>query len=187
MKFRYVPLGFFLLMGCTTLTPEQCLTANWVQIGEQDGLRGYIERTEQHRQACAKVNIQPNVMQYKEGYQTGLKVYCQPQVILEHALQGRGRYDICPAPLQSGLYPYHDAGRRFYEAQQQRDQFIAELEKYQGYLLDEKLSLEKRHEYINKVKALKVKKYTVDKKYDEAERVIERLEQRLRDNTHLYQ
>src|SRR5690606_13231192 len=49
------------LSGCASMTPEECLHADWYEKGMQDGLRGQPRAyVEDHREACGKVGVVPN-------------------------------------------------------------------------------------------------------------------------------
>ena len=115
-------LGFcgVLLSGCQSLTPTECKIANWGQIGEQDGSRGSYDQIARHVEGCAiqKISVSPDsVRQYRQGYQRGLSSYCQPEIVLDLALNGSGNLSVCPVREQAMLRPYAQAGKRYYDAQ----------------------------------------------------------------------
>jgi hypothetical protein len=67
------------LQGCASLTPEQCMRADWRQIGLADGVGGYgATRANDHAEACAKHGVQPDLNAYLSGRAEGLLSYCQP-------------------------------------------------------------------------------------------------------------
>jgi len=61
-------LGF--TTGCSTLSQEECLVADWQLIGREDGAVGrdasYIGN---HRKACADYGIVPDLQEYQHGYE----------------------------------------------------------------------------------------------------------------------
>jgi hypothetical protein len=68
------------LTGCATLTPEQCRYADWRQIGFADGAGGYnAGRINDHAKACAEVGVRPNLDDYVDGREQGLRNYCQAE------------------------------------------------------------------------------------------------------------
>jgi len=91
-----------LLCGCATLNRSECQNADWRMIGLEDGSRGrdmsYIGN---HRKACAKYNISPDLDQYQAGHDQGIKQYCT--YIKGFQLgKGGGKYQgVCPAELEN--------------------------------------------------------------------------------------
>jgi hypothetical protein len=55
------------LTGCETLTPAECATANWQQLGQMDGSRGEPDRAAQFFESCSKVNIAVDAASYRRG------------------------------------------------------------------------------------------------------------------------
>lgn len=172
MKNKSILCTIFLLSGCATLSTEQCKIADWPEIGERDGRNGYANRIEKHQKACAKINVIPDRKLYTQGYKKGLNAYCQPDVIFERALQGNGSYTVCPSELHSTLRPYRDVANNYYHAKTEKEKVNKELDRYQDYLLDEKLSTEKRNEYIQKIKRMKQDKIRVDNDFNYADREL---------------
>lgn len=73
-------LSVVLLAGCATLSPEQCRQADWRQIGFSDGAGGYsAARINDHAKACAEVGVRPNLDDYVDGRERGLRNYCQAE------------------------------------------------------------------------------------------------------------
>lgn len=166
------------LAGCATLSPAECQTANWKQIGLNDGQNGLTNRISQHHKACAKANIVPNQALYAAGYQQGQTYYCQPQIIFERAINGGGSYRVCPVEQQAQLRPYYDVPYSYYQARKKRKDLVDELDKYQDYLLDKNLNSQKRDQYIEKIRKLKSEKYDVESDFDDAERRLRNFERK---------
>ena len=90
------------LMGCATLTKEECLSGNWKGIGFTDGAQGYpIDRLGEHRKACADFGVTPNLATYQSGYQEGLKSYCVPATGFELGKQAKAYNGVCPDELKT--------------------------------------------------------------------------------------
>ena len=170
----------FLLAGCAAMSVEECQVANWAQVGEQDGQLGNSNRLASYYKSCEKVGIQPNQQLYNQAYQQGLKRYCQPAVIFDKSLTGSGNYSVCPIEQHAVLRPYYDVGSAYYAAKREKKQLEDDLERYQGYLLDKKLSQEKRNNYIDKIRALKDDYRTVERDYAVAKRDLERFKRERR-------
>lgn len=85
-----------LLSGCATLGQDECLTADWYQIGLRDGYDGQPRaRLAQHREACVEYGILPNDRAYYSGRDQGLQQYCTPQRGFEVGSAGRSYQQVC--------------------------------------------------------------------------------------------
>ena len=78
---RTTVLAIYLLMmlisGCATMSPEECLQANWEEIGFNDAAEGYSStRSADHREACAEAGVALDFEAYRSGYELGLPVFC---------------------------------------------------------------------------------------------------------------
>lgn len=169
-------LGSVYLGGCATLSPEECQTARWDQIGEQDGALGKESQLAQHYKACSKINIVPNQSLYELGYKQGLKSYCQPAAIYDRALVGKGSYTVCPTEQHAKLRPFYNTAHQFYEAGKSRESFYKELDRYQDYLLDRNLKKETRDIYMKKVRELKRDQDKIERGYEYEDRQRRRFE-----------
>lgn len=84
-----VLLVAMLLAGCESLSPAECATANWRELGLQDGGRGEPDRAAGYFESCAKANIAVDVNTYRAGRAEGLQSYCRPANALSEGLAGR--------------------------------------------------------------------------------------------------
>ena len=105
------------LVGCATMSKDECLTADWYQVGYEDGALGYADtRISQHRQACAEYGITTDLRAYQDGHEEGIIRFCTPR---NGFVQGRNGYNytgICPPSLEHGFLDGYDAGREIYSA-----------------------------------------------------------------------
>lgn len=100
------------LAGCATMNKDECLAANWRQIGYSDGAKGLSnKRIEQHAKACAEYGVQVNLDDYLAGRSQGLLTYCQPE---NGFIVGRsGEKQIatdCPEHLRSAFLEQYNHG-----------------------------------------------------------------------------
>lgn len=66
--------------GCASLSKDECLNANWEDIGVRDGAYGRPEEyLIQHSTACARVNVVPDRGAWLHGHARGLERFCVPQ------------------------------------------------------------------------------------------------------------
>jgi hypothetical protein len=94
-----------LLSSCASLSPEQCKTADWRQIGFSDGASGTLAgRINDHAKACAEHGIRPHLDDYLRGREQGLLSYCRPD---NGFAVGRGGNEAnagdCPEHLKYGF------------------------------------------------------------------------------------
>ena len=108
-------IGALVLSGCATLNKNECLTADWYQIGYEDGARGFPDtRISSHREACAKHGISPDFRAYQDGHEEGVIRFCTPRNGFEQAQRGYNYSGICPPSLEGGFLDGYDAGRQIY-------------------------------------------------------------------------
>jgi hypothetical protein len=104
-----------LLSGCATMSESECLTVDWQTIGFEDGVAGYSgDRIGQHRKACAKHGVSPDLVGYQRGREAGLKEYCQPANGFRVGSQGGSYTGICPAELDVAFTTAYESGRQLY-------------------------------------------------------------------------
>lgn len=110
-----VILSAVVLAGCATLSKDECLTADWYQIGYEDGARGYPDtRISSHREACAKHGISPNFRDYQDGHGEGVINFCTPRNGFAQGKNGYQYSGICPPSLEGGFLDGYEAGREIY-------------------------------------------------------------------------
>ena len=98
-------------LGCATLSEKECLQGDWKSIGYQDGTRGHLlNRFEQHREACADLNISPDFEAYKIGHQEGLTVYCEAGKGFELGEQVKDYNGVCPNHLEAAFLEQYMRG-----------------------------------------------------------------------------
>ncbi|RYG66234.1 DUF2799 domain-containing protein [bacterium] len=89
-----------LLASCATMNRDECLTVDWQTVGYEDGVAGRpADRIAQHRKACAKHGVTPDLRAYQAGRDEGLREYCQPQNGYRLGERGGDYGGFCPADL----------------------------------------------------------------------------------------
>jgi hypothetical protein len=107
--------GMVLLNGCATMNESECLTVDWQTVGFEDGVAGYSgDRIGQHRKACAKHGVSPDLVGYQRGREAGLKEYCQPANGFRVGSHGGSYAGICPAELDGAFTSAYESGRQLY-------------------------------------------------------------------------
>lgn len=115
--------------GCATMDESECLTSDWRTIGYEDGVAGYSgERIGQHRKACAKHGVAPDLTAYQDGRNAGLREYCQPANGFRVGARGAGYSGICPAELDGAFVSAYESGRHLYTLQTRASNASSQLE-----------------------------------------------------------
>ena len=99
--------------GCASLSKDECLSANWEDIGIRDGANGQPEEyLIQHSTACAKVHVAPDRGAWLHGRERGLERFCVPQRMYNIG-EGGGGFDvgICRNFDQERLSDAYEKGR----------------------------------------------------------------------------
>ena len=110
--------GLLGLSGCASMSADECLTSNWQMIGFEDGSRGYgAERLGQHRKACAKHGVTPDLQAYRAGRAEGLQDFCQPSRGYNLGTRGAHYNGVCPSEMEGEFLDAYRAGYRLYELQ----------------------------------------------------------------------
>jgi len=101
------------LSGCASLSKDECLSANWEDIGVRDGANGQPEEyLIQHSTACAKVHVVPDRGAWLHGREKGLERFCVPRRMYNIGEYGGG-FDvgICRNFDQERLEDAYEKGR----------------------------------------------------------------------------
>ena len=72
-------IALLVLSGCASMSADECVMSDWHTVGFEDGSKGYtMDRLGQHRKACAKHGVAPDLRAYQSGRDEGLYQFCQP-------------------------------------------------------------------------------------------------------------
>jgi Protein of unknown function (DUF2799) len=99
MKFIIV-ISCLIISGCASLSPEECKQADWYLIGMTDAQKGFSKlRIDDHRKACAKVQVTPDLFTYQRGHEKGQKTYCTTQNGFTQGAAGTNYQGACEGYL----------------------------------------------------------------------------------------
>lgn len=132
-KIIVVPLLSWglLISGCASLSKQECLTADWKLIGFEDGSQGKPESTiGDHRKACAKVSVTPNLAQYQQGHREGARKFCVKSTAYPLGVNGGAYYGVCPADLEPGFLRAYQAGQELYAITRQLNNVQSHISSY---------------------------------------------------------
>ena len=133
-----------LLAGCEALSPAECATVNWRQLGTQDGNRGRSDRAADYYESCQKAGIGVDVASYRSGRDEGLRNYCQYGNAIREGLAGRGYGGVCPAPFDPTFRALHDAASQVLNSQREIQRLQNEQDQWQYELQDSKTPEDRR-------------------------------------------
>ncbi len=152
-------LSLILLSGCATLGADDCRTADWEQLGEDDADRGrqagYFEN---HVEACAAHGITPDRDAYFSGYEAGLDDYCSVRGGITAGRNGQTYQDVCIEETETDFLKGYSRGRRIYQAEADIREYSALIRQYQYEIqFNPNLSQELRRRYVTDVIRLEQK------------------------------
>jgi hypothetical protein len=102
-----------LLSGCATLSKNECLEANWFEVGYRDGNMGKPRAVfQEHVDSCAKHRVKPNRDAYYKGRHEGLKLYCTKQNGYKLGKLGAKYQYACPPELEPKFLDGYVKGKR---------------------------------------------------------------------------
>ena len=123
------------LCGCATMSKEECKQADWYLKGVEDANQGFpLDRVVEHGKACARINIVPNMQEYREGHAKGARLYCVPEKAYSEGRNGAAYNGICPAELESTFLRAYGDGQELYRIQRNIERMIAEINASQTHI-----------------------------------------------------
>lgn len=169
------------LVGCATVSKEDCLLTDWYDIGRVDGMQGKPRTGFMNRaKACLEHGVNADRQAYYRGHDDGLAYFCTEQKGFELGRIGSTYPSVCPLPHEKEFRAgYRDGiqlfcspengfemGRRG-QAYRHVCPFEFEPDFRAGYLKGKEL-----HQYEAKIASLK-------KRLDKIERKIAKKEHQL--------
>jgi hypothetical protein len=115
-----------LTMGCATLSKNECLQADWYEIGCRDGNMGKPRALfQEHVNACSDYNVRANRNEYFRGRADGLKNFCTYDNGFSEGRYGKTYRYVCPPEFEQPFLAGYNDGRKVYRY----DRKVAALEK----------------------------------------------------------
>lgn len=123
------------LCGCATMSKEECKQADWYLKGVEDANQGFpLDRVVEHGKACARINVVPNMQEYREGHAKGARLYCVPEKAYSEGRSGAAYNGICPMELESAFLRAYGDGQELYRIQRNIERMIAEINASQTHI-----------------------------------------------------
>ena len=95
-KWTLPLLPLIVLAGCTSVSKNECLQADWYGIGYKHGADGteYRDGIDALSQ-CSEYGVNADIAKYKVGYDQGLATYCEPENGFTLGMQGASYNGVC--------------------------------------------------------------------------------------------
>jgi len=158
--------GLLLLNGCATMSKEECRQADWYLKGVDDANQGYpLDRVIEHGKACAKLNIVPDMKEYRAGHTKGARLYCVPSKAYDEGRKGAAYNGICAADLEPQFLRAYRDGQELYTIQRNIDRLQNEINSNVAQIdrnYDEIVQLKRTIVYSNSEQDRRNKMYRID-------------------------
>jgi hypothetical protein len=106
----------YLLAGCSGMSQQACVTADWRTVGFEDGTAGRSEGSiGRYRQQCSEHGVAPDLESYRAGHAEGVKIYCRESNGFAVGHSGAAYQGVCPAELEPDFLAEYNSGRRLHE------------------------------------------------------------------------
>jgi hypothetical protein len=153
-----------LLSGCATLSRNECLEADWFEIGRKDGMTGEPRALfQKHVDACLKHGISPNRYDYFAGRDMGLSIYCTENNGFEQGRRGKKYQYVCPPDLEQVFLIGFNQGKEIYDYESKVASLERRLKRIEEQIEDKKkklrsskLSDKKRATIHSEIKSLEI-------------------------------
>lgn len=122
------------LSGCAVMNTQECIDANWYDIGIEQGRNGRTASADFLRpyyKACSKADVTPDAEAYEAGRAEGARYFCRAENGFDVGRQGRQYNGVCDADLEAAFLAEFDKGKELYSYEQpirEIEQDISELE-----------------------------------------------------------
>lgn len=103
------------LIGCAGMSKNDCMTKDWHQAGYADGSQGKFKNNlANETQACAKYDIAVDGNAYGQGWEQGVRSFCQPSRAMQMGINGQKYNPVCPTDLATAFEGQWRQGLRQY-------------------------------------------------------------------------
>lgn len=114
---RILSIAFaaYLVAGCSGMSEQACVSADWRTVGFEDGTLGRSEAgIGRYRQACSEHGVAPDLESYRAGHAEGVRVYCRPSNGFAVGHSGASYQGVCPADVEADFVAEYNAGRQLH-------------------------------------------------------------------------
>jgi hypothetical protein len=105
-----------IFVSCATLSKNECLEADWFEVGRRDGRLGKQRSIfRDHYESCLEYQVRADRDAYYKGREEGLKVFGTKQNGFEQGRRGRSHRYFYPVELKSGFLDGYTQGEELYK------------------------------------------------------------------------
>ena len=106
----------YVLAGCSGMSEQACVTADWRTVGFEDGTMGRSAgNIGSYRNACAEHGVAPDLDAYRAGHAEGVQLYCRESNGFAVGHSGAVYQGVCPADVEAAFVREYESGRHLYE------------------------------------------------------------------------
>jgi hypothetical protein len=148
MKAIFITAGFTTfaalgLLGCASISQDQCLTGNWAERGYNDGLSGKSRnKLSSYAETCGKYSVLPDSEAYLNAYEEGLIGYCTYERGFSRGERGDSYNSVCTGELAHDFRPGYDEGRIVYKIHKTHENLIERFEDTRNAIRDVRFRLD---------------------------------------------
>ncbi|MGF1784652.1 DUF2799 domain-containing protein [Photobacterium swingsii] len=126
MKRALLPITVLtLLSGCASMSPDECKTADWYQVGYQDGVNGNNPSIiNDYSKDCAEAGVSADHARWKEGFDKGTILYCSPDNGYQVGIAGKEYYGVCQSEQ---FVKNYQLGHQQYQVQQRINEIDTQI------------------------------------------------------------
>jgi len=118
--FSVVLVAALLASGCATMSPEQCMVADWYELGERDALAGLDSNHLANRaKACQEAGYDIDSEAWYAGFDAAIPAFCTLDNGFRYGIVGNSYRNTCPSEIQAEFLEGYDVGTRIYALEQQ--------------------------------------------------------------------
>lgn len=144
-----------LLCGCSTLSEQECRSADWYQLGAKDGQQG--ERAnllDEHKESCKSYGVRPDESRYLEGREAGLKEYCQLGNAFRIGTNGEEYKGTCPLEVDAAFRRNNTAALEVYNSKKKIEDVDRKLARKEHELAEKDLSDKEKVRLLGEIREL---------------------------------
>jgi len=126
-----------LLSGCSTLSEQECRSADWYLLGVKDGKQGELASLlDEHKESCTRYGIRPDENRYLAGREAGLKQYCQPGNAFSSGMNGEEYKGVCPPDVDAAFRRNNTAALEVYNSRKKIEEIDRQLSRKEHELTE---------------------------------------------------
>lgn len=118
------------IAGCASMNEAECRNADWRMIGLEDGMAGLSRaKIGDHRQACAKHNMTPDLDAYNNGHREGVISFCTEANGYKFGRSGGSYSGVCPEDLRDEFLLGFQQGKKLHKVEQELRELVSSIKR----------------------------------------------------------